>query len=103
MSHVVKFTTLRREKQSAYNALHNITPTTIIRKAELLKFASEEAHISDAEQLVDVVSIRRSIKEWEAAMKKAAKEYRFEDAATARDTIRRLQQLEMGCTESIPI
>ena len=34
-------------------------------------------------------------------MKKAAKEYRFEDAATARDTLRRLQQLEVEYAEAL--
>ena len=95
----IAVTTARREKQSAYNTLHNITPTTIIRKAELLALASEEAPKTASQAPVDLVSIRRSIKEWEAAMKKAAKEYRFEDAATARDTLRRLQQLEVECAE----
>jgi excinuclease ABC subunit B len=87
--------TARRSKQSAYNALHNITPTTVSRKAELLAIASEEASEPSSQQPSDIVSIRRSIKDWEAAMKRAAKEYRFEDAALARDTLRRLQELEI--------
>jgi excinuclease ABC subunit B len=100
IKNTITITTNRREKQSAYNILHNITPTTIIRKAVLLSLATEKAPELDSQQPVDLVSIRRSIKEWEAAMKKAAKEYRFEDAATARDTLRRLQQIEMESIEA---
>ncbi len=48
------------------------------------------------ENPVDVRAIRASIKDWEAAMKKAARELRFEDAAHARDTMRRLQQIDLS-------
>ncbi len=97
----VALTASRREKQAAYNALHNITPTTVIRKAELLPLAAEEVPEAPEQEGMDLASIRRSIKEWEAAMKKAAKEYRFEDAAAARDTLRRLQQLELESVEAL--
>jgi excinuclease ABC subunit B len=88
----VAITTARREKQAAHNAEHNITPTTIIRKAELLSLALEEEVVASDSTSVDGTALRRSIKEWESIMKKAAKEYRFEEAAQARDTVRRLQQ-----------
>ena len=71
-----------------YNALHNITPTTVVRKAELLSFAIEEEIAVPVQK--EKRELRRSIKEWGAIMKKAAREYRFEDAAAARDEIRRL-------------
>jgi excinuclease ABC subunit B len=99
----VAVTTARREKQAAYNVLHNITPTTIIRKAELLSLASEAVSASKTQEPVDLPSIRRSIKDWEAAMKKAAKEYRFEDAAVARDTLRRLQELELAVQKAFTV
>ena len=88
----VAVTTARREKQAVYNALHNIIPTTVIRKAELLSLALEEEVAAPKDDPVDKAALRRSIKEWESIMKRAAKEYRFEEAAQARDTIRRLQQ-----------
>jgi excinuclease ABC subunit B len=88
----IAVTTARREKQAAYNAQHNITPTTIIRKAELLSLALEEEVVAPESAPADEKAIRRSIKEWESIMKRAAKEYRFEEAAQARDTIQRLQQ-----------
>lgn len=91
IKNTVATTTARRERQIAYNAEHNITPTTIVRKAELLSLAVEEEEVVDPET-ADPVALRRSIKEWEAVMKRAAKEHRFEDAAQARDTVRRLQQ-----------
>ena len=102
IKNTISITTKRREKQSVYNTSHNIIPTTITRKPVLLSLASEDIPaMSSSKEPVDLPSIRRSIKDWEAAMKKAAKEYRFEDAATARDTLRRLQQLEVECTEAL--
>jgi excinuclease ABC subunit B len=95
IKNTIALTSCRREKQAAYNALHNITPATVRKKAELLSLASEDRPAAAPDQAVDLPSIRRSIKDWEAAMKKAAKEYRFEDAALARDALRRLQQLEL--------
>jgi excinuclease ABC subunit B len=83
----IAVTTARREKQTEYNAQHNITPTTIVRKAELLSLAFEEK----VEVPEDSKALRRSIKEWESIMKKAAREYRFEEAAQARDEIQRLK------------
>ena len=88
----VAITTARREKQSAYNALHNITPTTIIRKAELLSLAIEEEE--ELSPPTDARAARQSIKEWELIMKRAAREYRFEEAAQARDEISRLQKTQ---------
>ena len=100
IENTIAITSARREKQTAYNKSHNITPTTINRKAELLSLAFEKTRDSPSCEPIDVPSIRRSIKDWEAAMKKAAKEYRFEDAALARDTVRRLQQLELEAIEA---
>lgn len=96
MRRTIAITKERRAKQAAYNEAHQITPTTVCRPAALLPFAEEEkADGPDAAPPADLSSIRRSIKEWETAMKKAARECRFEDAAFARDTLRRLQQLEL--------
>jgi excinuclease ABC subunit B len=97
----VACTSARREKQAAYNALHNITPTTVVRKSELLPLAFEEKDSPSTSSPVDLPALRRSIKEWESAMKRAAREYRFEDAAQARDTLRRLQQLELEAAEAL--
>ncbi len=118
----VEVTEKRREKQKAYNEAHGITPRTVIRKKALLEMAQEDDVSSkktkgDAsrknqigkivgqfqlpsgadleDELYDLDTLRRSIKEWEEKMRSFAKELKFEDAAFARDTLRRLQELEM--------
>ena len=91
----IAVTAARREKQTAYNTRHNITPTTIVRKAELLSLAVEDEIVSPIQK--DTRAQRRSIKEWESIMKKAAREYRFEEAAAARDEIRRLSASKNSC------
>lgn len=92
----IDVTTSRRKKQEAYNIKHGITPKNAFRKKELIEMALEEIPVvAVKEEVPSIDSIRRGIKEWEEAMKQAAKEYRFEDAATARDVMRRLQKLEI--------
>lgn len=92
----IDVTTARRERQEAYNKEHNITPKNAFRKKELIEIALEEIPSSTIkEEVPSLDSIRQGIKEWETAMKQAAKEYRFQDAATARDVMRRLQKLEI--------
>jgi excinuclease ABC subunit B len=96
----IDITTKRREKQEAYNKKHSIVPKTVIRKLELLDLALEgvaEPLPGKKEEQIpkDHKAILRGIKEWEEVMKKAAKELRFEDAAHARDIMRRLQNLEL--------
>ncbi len=96
MSDTIAITSKRREKQIEYNKEHNITPKTIRREAKLMHLAApDKSKESEKEEIPDIVSIRKSIKEWEDCMKKAAREYRFEDAAHARDIMKRLQQLEL--------
>jgi excinuclease ABC subunit B len=92
----ITITKNRREKQAAYNKEHHITPTTVSRKLELLAAAENAPEcITEEETPPDIQSIRKSIGEWEKTMKQAAKELRFDDAAAARDILRRLQQLEL--------
>lgn len=96
MANTIEITSKRRQKQIEYNKEHNIIPKTIRREAKLLEFATqEESKMVEEGEVVDLVSVRKAIKEWEACMKKAAREYRFEEAAHARDIMKRLQQLEL--------
>jgi len=94
IENTVAITLQRRKQQEAYNRDHNIVPQTVQRKIEPIVVVETGKGVD--ENPVDMQAIRASIKDWEAAMKKAARELRFEDAAHARDTMRRLQNLEVS-------
>lgn len=96
MAETIAITKDRREKQMEYNKEHGITPKTVKKEIKLLQIAEEDAQfVESKEDVPDLSSIRKSIKDWERVMKKAAKEYRFEDAAKARDILMRLRELEI--------
>jgi len=91
----VALTEKRRERQKAYNEKHKISPQTVCREIGTFEVVEKSKKVATQESPVDIVAIRTSIKEWEAVMKEAARELRFEDAAHARDTLHRLQMLEL--------
>lgn len=100
-------TTERREKQQMYNSKHGITPRTVYRKKELLPLAEEMVETREKTKKIttfeperDLKAIQASIKEWEKKMKKASQELRFEAAIEARDTMKRLIELEMELLET---
>lgn len=94
----IDVTNKRRKIQEDYNIAHGITPKTIKRELgfqfmedeieEVQKNLSTKEHIAPKD-------IERKIKELEAEMKKAAKEWRFEEAAHFRDLIKHYRDLEI--------
>ena len=90
----------RRSVQEAYNKAHGIIPHTVKRQVmedlaetfgEVVQTLKEEgdnvpSHLTHAE-------VTAKIEEYEAEMKLAAKEFRFEDAAHFRDLLRHYQEL----------
>jgi excinuclease ABC subunit B len=101
----------KREKQTAYNTLHGITPTTVTkRREEILKQTSvADAKSGDkpdyyvepeelgmvADPLVQYLSkpqIEKMIAETEKRMQKAAKDLDFMEAARLRDEVFSLQK-----------
>ena len=87
MNEAIAETNRRRSIQKAYNDEYGIVPTTIIKEIraplhnsedEADSFVSSKAHMSKKE-------IERQISEVEKRMKKAAKEFDFEEAAKWRD------------------
>lgn len=104
----VEITEKRRLMQAEYNQLHGITPTTVKREISVLVEAEEDQvtypstfadqifqAAEEAHKYLSLDEVRKKIKECEKEMKKAAKEYRFEEAAALRDQMRQYQDLEL--------
>ena len=94
-------TSKRRAVQMEYNIQHNIVPRTAQKEKalsieETFGFKEEiPLKKTDKKEHLEIFDLEAKIKEFEAEMKKAAKELRFEDAASARDQMRYYQKLEM--------
>lgn len=108
IKNTVETTNRRREIQEAYNTEHGIIPHTVKREISLLvepeeeevvyPSAGEEALIAAEEthEYLTPEEVEKKIKHYEAEMKKAAKEMRFEEAAEFRDMMRKYQQIELS-------
>lgn len=109
----VETTNARRVHQKAYNEAHGITPRSVRREIALLVEPEEEKEVAyptaDAQER-DIAAyaaeavheyltpeeVNRKIKEYEAEMKKAAKDLNFEEATRYRDLMRKYQQIELS-------
>ncbi len=95
----LEVTERRRAIQKAFNDENGIIPKSTKRESTLLDIMLSEISDSHDPKLkkdraeFDLGAIQKQIKHWEAVMKKAAKEERFEDAISARDTLQRLNQI----------
>ena len=97
ISNTLRITKTRRELQIAYNKEHGITPTTIKRDLGVeMGLTPEEEEVFEEEHTdyFTPKQIEQKVKEEQKLMKLAAKEFRFEDAARHRDTLRKYQQIE---------
>jgi excinuclease ABC subunit B len=99
-------TNRRREKQTAYNVAHGITPTTIKHNiADILSDVSNRDSVlvdtgdEDTPHLVGH-NLRAHIEDLEGRMRKAAGDLEFEEAARLRDEIRRLEADELGLPDA---
>lgn len=92
-------TSYRRERQEHYNQEHGITPQTVKKKLSASFTTAQEGKETDFSdrdvKQLDTKQVHKKIKEYEKEMKKAAKEYRFEEAAKFRDLLRHYQHLEL--------
>ncbi|MBI5274659.1 MAG: excinuclease ABC subunit UvrB [Chlamydiales bacterium] len=103
IQNTIAITQKRREVQHEYNQKMGITPQTIIKKKiESLNetfFGFDLDEIQPAKEkekiIVDPLVIQKEIKRLEKEMRKAAKEFKFEEAATLRDQLRYYQGLEL--------
>lgn len=87
MNEAIAETNRRRKIQEAYNEEYGIVPTTIIKEIRAPLHNSEDEAEAFVEQkgFASKKELERKISEIEKRMKKAAKEFDFEEAARLRD------------------
>lgn len=89
MKNAIAETNRRRAKQEAYNAEHGIVPQTIVKEVrDVIEIAAKETKKTKKKLSGD--DLQKKIAGLTAAMKQAAKELDFEQAAYLRDEIVRL-------------
>ena len=102
MQKTIDETNYRRDKQIAYNTLHNLVPKALnkaienpLAKSPITSYHYENNPKIAAEQKTEYLSkpeIEKRIREKRKAMEKAAKELDFMQAAKLRDEIKALQE-----------
>jgi len=101
MERAIGETTRRRDKQIAYNTLHGITPTTIKKNVEdvLLGIYQGDTDQARVTAKIDKPMIGSNLASHLAglrtAMRKAAENLDFEEAARLRDEVKRLEAVEL--------
>ena len=103
MDEAIRETARRRQMQREFNEAHGITPKTVKKDIVDLTQALGESDWSGtaivdggANELIDKAEIARLIAQTEKAMKQAAANLEFEEAAKERDRLKILQQMEIG-------
>ncbi len=102
MERAMAETDRRREKQSEYNALHSITPTTIKRRiADIIADTASRDGVlveigDDHPNNLVGHNLRGYIEDLEKRMRNAAADLEFEEAGRLRDEIRKLEADELG-------
>lgn len=99
----VAVTERRRQLQQEYNQKHGIVPKTVKREIALMHILEEGLAVTEAPpqakhktEDLTIDEVRKKIADWDKAMRKAAKDLRFEDAAHARDMMRQYEQMEIS-------
>ncbi|MBP9841764.1 MAG: excinuclease ABC subunit UvrB [Simkaniaceae bacterium] len=95
MQYALDETKRRRVIQEAYNQEHGIEPKSIVKKIDET-FMSLDSKEEVKRSKISMGDLEKRVRELTREMKKAAKEFRFEEAAHFRDEIKRLQALEMA-------
>jgi excinuclease ABC subunit B len=109
MERAMAETSRRREKQTAYNTEHGITPESVKSHIkEIVDSVYEKDHVTvsigkDAkgrEKLQVGANLAAVIKDLEGQMREAATNLEFEKAARLRDEIKRLREMELDVLEA---
>ncbi len=102
MKRAIDETERRRVKQRAYNEEHGIEPATILKDIHnpLVQMSNLDLYCAGPTRLADVndgmdVPLAERISRLEKEMRAAAKRLEFEEAATLRDQIRELRELQI--------
>jgi excinuclease ABC subunit B len=105
MERAIGETNRRREKQVAYNTLHGITPATVKKNVEdvlagLWQGDTDQARITTKVDKHMVGSnLATHLDALRLAMRKAAENLEFEEAARLRDEVKRLEAVELAVAD----
>ena len=105
MERAIGETARRRDKQIAYNTLHGITPTTVKKNVEdvlagLWQGDTDQAHITTRVDKPMIGSnLAAHLDAMRLAMRKAAENLEFEEAARLRDEVKRLEAVELAIAD----
>jgi excinuclease ABC subunit B len=105
MERAIRETDRRREKQTAYNAAHGITPQTIRKNVEdvLEGTWQGDADMARVTARVDQprpgANLQAHLEGLRKDMLKAAENLEFEEAARLRDEIKRLEAVELAVSD----
>ena len=105
MERALRETERRREKQIAYNELHGITPQTVRKNVEdvlagLWQGDTDQSRVTaKVEKALVGSNLAAHLDALRLAMRKAAENLEFEEAARLRDEVKRLEAVELAVAD----
>jgi excinuclease ABC subunit B len=114
MQRCIEETARRRQIQTAHNAMHGITPRTVSKSADQVRFITRvadartesprerAAKVAEGRAGYDVVDVEAMIRLLEEQMREAAKALDFETAAQLRDQVFELKARGAGSRSGAP-
>ena len=105
MERAMRETDRRREKQRAYNTLHGITPQTIKKNVDdvlsgMWQGDTDQSRITaKVEKAAVGQNLAAHLDALRTAMRKAAENLEFEEAARLRDEVKRLEAVELAVAD----